>query len=46
MQEKTGLKVDQPDPSGGTTSTGSIARREFSNESKFIECVSSVGRTT
>ena len=42
VQEKTGLKVDQPDPSGGTTSTGNIARRAFSNESKFIECVSSV----
>ena len=42
VQEKTRLKVDQPDPSGGTTSTRSIARRAFSNESKFIECVSSL----
>ena len=42
MQEKTGLKVDQPEPSGGTISTGNIARRAFSNESKFIKCVLSV----
>ena len=42
MQENTGLKVDQPDPSGGTTSAGSITRRTVSNESKYIECVSSV----
>ena len=40
-QEKTGLKIDQPDPKGGTTSTGGVARRAFSSESKFIDCVSS-----
>ena len=40
VQERTGLKIDQPDPSGGTTSTGSVARRAFSTESQFIECVS------
>ena len=28
--------------SGGTTSTGSVARRAFSTESQFIECVSSL----
>ena len=42
VQEKTGLKVDQPDASGGTTSTGSVARRAFSNESQYIECCLSV----
>ena len=41
VQEKTGLKIDQPDPKGGTTSTGGVARRAFSSESKFIDCVSS-----
>ena len=39
VQEKTGLKIDQPDSSGGTTSTGNVARRAFSDESNFIECV-------
>ena len=45
VQEKTGLKIDQPDPRGGTTSTGSVARRAFSNESKFLDCVLSVVET-
>ena len=39
IQEKTGLKVDQPDSSGGTTSTGNGARRAFSDETSFLECV-------
>ena len=39
IQEKTGLKVDQPDSSGGTTSTGNVARRAFSDETSFLECV-------
>ena len=39
MQEKTGLKVDQPDSSGGTTSIGNVARRAFSDETSFLECV-------
>ena len=39
---KTGLRVDQPDPHGGTTSTGSVARRAFSDESGFKDCVLSV----
>ena len=42
VQEKTSLKVDQPDASGGTTSTGSVARRALSNESQYIECCLSV----
>ena len=32
VQEKTGLKVDIPDTSGGTTSTGNVARRAFSED--------------
>ena len=42
IQEKTGLRVNQPDPHGGTTSTGSVARRAFSDESGFKDCVLSV----
>ena len=44
VEEKNGLKVDRPntDTSGGTTSTGSVARRAFSNECQFIECCLSV----
>ena len=42
VQEKTGLKVDQPDAAGVTTSAGSVARKAFSNESQFIECFLSV----
>ena len=39
VQENTGVKIDPPDSSGGTTSTGNVARRAFSNESNFIQCV-------
>ena len=42
VQEKTGLKVDIPDTSGGTTSTGNVARRAFSEDTNFIECVLSL----
>ena len=42
VQEKSGLKVDQPDASGGTTSIGSVARIAFSNECQFVECCLSV----
>ena len=42
VEEKTGLRIDQPDTRGGTTSTGSIARRAFSYESSYIDCVLSV----
>ena len=39
IQEKTGLKINQPDSSGGTTSTGNVARRAFSEDTNYIECV-------
>ena len=39
IQEKTGLKVDPPDSSGGTTSTGNVARRAFSDETDYLNCV-------
>ena len=39
VQDKTGLRIDQPDSSGGTTSTGNVARSAFSDDSHFIECV-------
>ncbi|KAI6648545.1 hypothetical protein LOD99_8025 [Oopsacas minuta] len=39
IQEKTGLKVDQPNSSGGTTSTGNVARRAFSDETEYLECI-------
>ena len=42
VQEKTGLEIDQPDSSGGTTSTENVAKRAFSDESNFIECVVSI----
>ena len=38
IQEQTGLQIDQPDPRGGTISTGNVARRAFSDESNLIEC--------
>ena len=37
VQEKIGFRIDQPDPRGGTTSTGSVARGELSDESGFYE---------
>ena len=37
--EKTGLRIDQPTPQGGTSSTGNIARQCFSNKSDFITWV-------
>ena len=45
VEEKTGLRLDQPDSRGGTSSTGSVARRAFSYDSKYIECVLSVVET-
>ena len=42
VQEKTELKVDIPDTSGGTTSTGNVPRRAFSEDTNFIECVLSL----
>ncbi|KAI6657174.1 hypothetical protein LOD99_15960 [Oopsacas minuta] len=45
IEEKTGMRIDQPNGSGGTSSTGSVARRAFSCDSKYIECVLSVVET-
>ena len=42
IQEKTGSKVDLPDSSGGTTSTGNVARRAFSDETDYLNCVISI----
>ena len=42
VEEKKGLGFDQPDSIGGTSSTGSVALRAFSYDSKYIECVLSV----
>ena len=39
IQENTGLKVDLPDSRGGTTSTGNVARRAFSDETDYLNCV-------
>ncbi|KAI6659522.1 hypothetical protein LOD99_14447 [Oopsacas minuta] len=39
IQEKTGLKVNQPNSSGGTTSTGNVARRAFSDETEYLGCI-------
>ena len=42
LQEKTGLKIDQPSSDGGTTSTGNIARQCFSNKNNFIDWITSL----
>ena len=42
IENVTGLRIDQPDPKGGTTSTGGVARKGFSNDSNFIQCVISL----
>ena len=42
IQEVTGLRIDQLDPKGGTTSIGGVTRKAFSNDSKFIKCVVSL----
>ena len=39
MNTAVGLKIDQPDPRGGTTSTGGIARRAFFDDTEFIEYI-------
>ena len=36
LQEKTGMKIDQPSSEGGTTSTGNIARSCFMNKNNFV----------
>ena len=33
------MKVDLPDSSGGTTSTANVARRAFSDETDYLNCV-------
>ncbi|KAI6655659.1 hypothetical protein LOD99_1799 [Oopsacas minuta] len=45
IEGKTGMRIDQPNASGGTSSTGSVARRAFSCDSKYFECVLSVVET-
>ena len=42
LQEKTGLKIDQPTSDGGTTSTGNIARQCFLNKNDFINWVATL----
>ena len=42
IQEVAGLRINQPDPKGGTTSTGGVARKAFSNDSNLIQCVISL----
>ena len=42
LQEKTGLKIDQPSSDGGTTSTGNIARECFSNKNNFIHWITTL----
>ena len=37
IQERSGLKIDQSDSSGETTSTGIVARRASSDETSFLE---------
>ena len=39
LQEKTGMKIDQPSSEGGTTSTGYIARSCFMNKNNFIKWI-------
>ena len=42
LQEKTGLKIDQPSSDGGTTSTGNLARECFSNKNNFIHWITTL----
>ena len=39
LQEKTGMKIDQPTSEGGTTSTGNIERSCFMNKNNFIKWI-------
>ncbi|KAI6648174.1 hypothetical protein LOD99_11983 [Oopsacas minuta] len=45
IEGKTGMRIDQLNASGGTSSTGSVVRRAFSCDSKYVECVLSVVET-
>ena len=42
VHEKNGLRIDQPYSRGGTTSTGNLARRAFSEDASFIDCILTV----
>ena len=42
LQEKTGMKIDQPTSHGGTTSTGNIARQCFLNKNNFLSWVTTI----
>ena len=42
IQKQTGLKVDQPDSSGGTKSIGNVDRKAFSDNSEYLKCVISL----
>ena len=42
LLEKTGIKIDQASSTGGTTSTGNVARSCFIGKNKFIEWVSTL----
>ena len=39
LQEKTGMKIDQPSSEGGTTSSGNIARSCFMYKNNFIKWI-------
>ena len=36
IQKVIGLRIDQPDPKGGTNSIGLVSRKAFANDFKFI----------
>ena len=40
LQEKAGMKIDEPSSEGGTTSTGNIARSCFMNKNNFFKGLS------
>ena len=42
VEEKTGLRIDQPDSRGGTSSTGNVARHAFSDQSNYMDCILSI----
>lgn len=42
IEEKTGMRIDQPSSDGGTTSTGNIARSCFMNKKNFGEFIATL----
>ena len=42
LEEKTGMRIDQPSSDGETTSTGNIARQCFSDKHEFISWITSL----